>query len=1148
MKDLFTIMDGAIGQVSQSQKNINGVPGITFYFTRKTTVENLPIEVSFVLYQGEIQAVCRQDKNIILEPIMIKEEKYSYGNDIIFDKGRIGELLSSIPIEANEVKTVAVMKTMFGIDLSEIENIDGFEFDKLIYIDRMDMDFNLSDYFEGYMLVLHDISTKSLKLGMFMGTLSSYTYSEYLDELNEIGRNAILDNVTVVNYKNRMTITNSNKYRIEVNIGKYKYDVHRSIYADKHYKKREVSIIPCTLDAGESISFEHEVNQRERTYTLLSNQITPPLEDIFTSDSEKYLSGLEYIREEPFTVELEKVVSPMGVNSPGEFNIISSLFNILKDKNSFAHAIVDYDYDNMGLSIDGRFGTVKISDDDKIKQLIRVGGVGLFLKQAKIIFKTKLRKIYSALGEDILDSQFDYMLADGKVRILSISSVIAYNDIISTPSPALNVNFGFFADYDDVMIKNRHMEYKNTVYKSDMPCKEDKDTAISKILSTSVFQNDCVDFSINDVLKFPSKKIFSGSMYKTFNPEIDDAYAFYQKAAINEISGFSMATVPLSLTSVEIASVEPIVNIRSEDTECFDDFTYDQKEDIGALGMEVSMEDVLSKIKKSVHVFSPKRELVASFNLGLTYDKEWYYCGEDFFPAESIDNDIFTTYLDNEIVSMSRDTETSHRHIYDKKIFFDSMDYTDQYKEQLHDAFRALVVGDINLSTIHDNPGLAYIASHLIDRNSKSFCSFPEMIANAASVIFRNDKSSLNNMMMMPNLFQQMVTDKKSGYSSYVGEQDIHSFGKMREEYKSNYADLKLEDAYDSAYEIGHSVNLVFDKDMLHLAQELVSPHRKNLFGIEFHDFTTTDNIGIEKTTNYDIGGVIYSFAVLFTVKKEIALAIAYDYRTKELKIDNIKNLKIIDFPLLISSFDIFLHDFYKRIEGKKRISLGVYDFDSTSVEMEDELSKTYLLINSSAKTRKPSTRVFAVSVGSLEASIYVEYEKGIQESAMMNSQFENSIELSATLDNSGLQITKGVQLIHIPLEKLELSPSQRLIESGVSIQIYRAQLFLPGRFFGEQLTEVRIEIVGVLSSSRSALNMIGDLLYIPYGQTKKMSSDLGVDYNFALDGRGLQFWKSYPDYTTKIETAEDIDYIMASRETEKLYNINNLVCKIIFR
>ncbi|RLF46370.1 MAG: hypothetical protein DRN17_00590, partial [Thermoplasmata archaeon] len=734
---MIKILDSTVANIEREAKNINGIPGIKFFFIRKTIDTSLPIEISFVRYDNEVHAVCKQIHDGRLDLISIDgRDVWAYKNDVIFDKQEIEDFLDTLPLEVEANTTTTTIADLFGIDISNVATADGFEFDKLIYIDRMDAD-GVHDYFDGYMMTFTDLSTKTLKMGIHVGELMPYTYSDYLDKVNEYGKNRLLSEIIVDNSSSKTTLINNSEFRVKVSVGKYTYIPQRVSFIDKNYIKEDMDSFDIVLEPKEEFTLVHSKNQKTQVYNLLNPIGKPPAGPIYVSDNDQYVDALEFISEEPFTVEFKEVMSVVGANDPDTFITVGAFHDIFQERNIFNRAIVDKRDNHVGLKIHNTHGFVEVSSDEKLKRFIADGSISSFASRIKVAFKAKLRRIYSYLGEDQMNLLVDYSLASTRMRILSLENRIVYNDTISAPLAAFTVTIGLIGSPDEVMTNGSHLEYENVITKKDVPCKNDREQVVRKIMNSELFTSSYLRFNANDVINNPTKKVFSGPPYRTYNGELDDAYEQFQATLRNEINGFSLINSPAVLTSKEFAAVMPSLNMHREFSNgCTEDFVYSVEDNIAELGLEANMEEVLTKMRKVAYIYRKKDEIIATVTLGLTLDEEWYFCGEDFYPADAINTNEFTTYLDNEIVSLHRDMEEGMRPVSDKKKFLDSNDWGEDYKQQMHDAFMAIVVGSIKTSTVNDNPGLRYIVEHLIDTDRKLSFSYNEMFLHARDALY----------------------------------------------------------------------------------------------------------------------------------------------------------------------------------------------------------------------------------------------------------------------------------------------------------------------------------------------------------------------------------------------------------------------------
>jgi hypothetical protein len=739
----------------------------------------------------------------------------------------------------------------------------------------------------------------------------------------------------------------------------------------------------------------------------------------------------------------------------------------------------------------------------------------------------------------------DYSIKSTRYRIVNLQNRIVYNDTISTPQQAFTVTIGVIGNISEILQAGSTLEYTDEVYLDDLPCEADRESVIRKIIGAELFTSSYLKFNVNDVINNQSKKVYSGPLYRTYNGELDDAYEMYQKTLSSEITGFSLVNSNNVLTSEEFAAVMPSFNIQADKSDgCMVDFVEKVDEVIDELGIELSLNETLKKMRTVAYLYRQPEEIIATVTLGMTLDKEWFFCGEDFFPYESIKNAEYTTYMDNEVVSMSRKMDDGFRAIYDKKKFLDSNDWGDDYKQYMHDAFMALLVGSIKTSTIYDNPGLKYIVDHLLDSSKKLSESYEEMIMHARTSVFSKNVESVKNTMLMPNIFEQLIADEKIGYRGYVGDDDVHYFGKLKKEYKINYADLNTSDAYDSAYEIGHTVDTMMNVEAMETGANLYKEYGKFMFGVNIGAWTNIDSIGIDKRLNYVIDGTKYGFAVVMQKNGEDVFAIAYDYKTKELKINNISNLDIVSYPLLLASFDILLHDYYDTLEGYKRVGLGIYDYYSSTLP-EGTMSKQFLLMNNDAKFY-PDRIVLGVTVGAFDSQVRLSRGDSVQTEVVCYAGPNDPYKVSVGMDDNVLTISgDGIETIHYSMETLSNHPSERIVDNGVYIQMYRVDRLLPSKYTNSSLTRANVSVLG---SSRESENGIeGEFRVVDFTELKEITLSENRKIYLALGGNGLIAWLKTQKYSTDPIELVSIDDIMSNKHSEMNIEFFGISTTIVF-
>jgi len=1141
----MTIMDPSIGLIHTETGKVGSVDGVKFYFSRKTVDSNLPIEVSFVRYNGVIHSVCSQlNDGILREDEVSGKPAFLYKNDIVFFKNDIDAMLDNVEETGQEsIEYVGIIEELTGLNLASIANIGSFEFDRILYVDDLDSDIDGS-YFSGYYVLFKDRAIGELTMGVFVGELKNYTYKEFLDIVNGYSKNRVLSEVSVSNNGHTIRLSNSSDFKVELSVTPYSYAVYDAALPSKRFEIEMEEPYIVTLDSQQSFEIVSKNNLREKHYTLLNNKVNPPAGPIFARDTEEYRAALEYITEAPPVVKLEKIKSPAGAVDPSKFIVVSEFHDIFLKRGRFNKAVLDKESSIDGVSVFGDNGTLHISSGDTLNDFIGTGTSNVFVERMKVLFKTKLRKIYSYLGEDVLNLSIDYTKSS-YAKILSMQKRIVYNDTISTPQQAFVVTIGIFGNIKRILEASRHIEYGDVIAEQELPCKSDRDEAVKRLLSVSNYDEYYVEFNANDVINSPTKPVYQGPLYRTYDGEVDDAYSLFISRLNREIDGFSMPVVDGVVSSRDIAEVMPSLNMRRErSSSCRDDFVLSVEEQIAELGLELSVEDALRKLRRVAYMYREPDEIVATVTIGVTLDGQWYFCGEDFWPAESIENKITTTFLDNDVIKVSEIERDGFGFIGDKKIFFDSNDWNDDYKQYMHDMYMAVVCGLLDSPRAYENPGMRYMSEHMFDRRRKLSLSYDEIFTSAKDVIFNPPIEPAKNTLMMPNVFSILLADDKIHMDSYVGDDNVHYVGKERILYVNNYSDFMDEDTYDSAYEVGHSVDVFMNYSMLKNVASLGSSYGKTIFGVNISDFGVVDDISVKKTENVVYGGINYGFELSIYKNNEKTFAILYDYKTKKMAINNIGGHKIVNYPLMLASFDIILHDYYRVLEGYKRVALGVYApyHDDTN----GKISEQFLLTN----------RVYnPVSFSSVHA-IYVSAYEGFKTFGL-DDTFEDEVftvfgadgeeaKVYVSFDGDSVKIVTPAGVEHsVSITTLSNMPFDKITVADVTVGLYRTSNTLPARYEDRMLKMASIKVVGH-ESDATVFAELGDLKVVPFGHSKSFVANDGSKICFALGGEGLVYWKDFGVYTAGQEIALPIDDVVAA-ENELQITIDGTIFAITF-
>lgn len=1109
----YNILDKDISFMYSEIGNTGGVRALKMYFVRKSVETTLPIEISFVMIDEKIHAYAKQSQTGYLEET---ESMYYYNSDISFEKSSIFELLMSIEENSGSSEPISTedFEDIFGIDISGVSGINGMILDRIFHVDKYDIP-EKSSYYDGYYIVLTDAATRSAKVGFMVAEIKPYSLTDYMNELNEYGKTRVLSEVTVRRNSFSTFIKNTSRFRVELKYETYRYDKINIGGVDESYSYAPEKEHILFLEPGEEIEIRNKKVQTTSEYDLFTNPINPSV-GVFGTRSVEATRNSSYIKELPIKIEMLSILPRVSVFEPDRYIMVSSPHDVIINHESFQKAIFDKNVSFDNEEIHGPLGFIKIVDSEKVKEIINDGGALNIIKKASVIFKTTLKRDVNSLSEDYFNFYLDYMTGNSNIKVVDIQKRFVYNDTISTPQMSMFIRFAVYGNMNEIMNNSQHLEYVDNV--KTVACKKDRDALIKKMIGTDLFMSDYMKVPINSVIDTPTKKVYSGPLYKTYDGEIDDAYEMYTESLKKELDGFYMIDSELTLSSSDIASIMPSMNVYAEfQDDCVDDFVYNPKEDIESFGLEYSVEEAIKKIKEVAYAYRVEDEPVSIISVGITTDNEWYFCGEDFFRAKDVENDISTTYIDGELKTIQRESESSIRPVYDKKIFFDDIDFDDSIYGELQDMFLYTVTGFGDRQDINDNPGMKYIAEHLFDSSEKYSFSYDEIIRFKKESLFSSSIKKPVNKILMPDIFSVLMEaeDKKE----YISDSNIHFVGKARRAYKIDYSS-RNNNSKELAYNVGHTITTMIDTDNIKRLSSMFAGSRKSFFGVSFKYEGVVDSVDVKQERQKLVKSEYYDFALSVKSRKTgNGFVMAYDYNTKQYIIDIQGDAYIENFSLLCAVFDIFMHDNYKTLNGFKRKTLGIY-----GVENSNEISDIYLLSNSVKRFYKEN------NIYDIDVYIYdVHFELG-----EFNTIVEKEIQCCERTFGAVVEIINDTLKVRIDgsnekeysLSMISANPAEVIADGEIVIKTKKGKSFIPKMFSSDNIKRA---IVTIDNEKK---------IFIPFGEYQKVSIYDDVEALFAITGDGLLSWKKYVFGNTTTEKLVDIKDCVDAKKTQRRINI----------
>ena len=1114
------IFDSSIKFVSQKALNINGIPTITYYFTRLTKTSLLPIEITAILIGNKVQAYSPQLNKFSLEE---DEAFFYYKNDIAFDKKQLKtKLLTISPIEKNN-NSIEMYKNLFGVDLSEIKGINGLIFDKIVYVQDMPVE-NMSATSDGYIFVFTDQSSNKAKVGFYAGIIRPLKYNEYIERISGVGASNILNNIIISQKAGETIITNQNDLIVKIGVRSSDYDVKTLPYGVKEYTRKITELDPLILRPGQTISIPNATQQKELTYTLYSNPIHYINDTISTADPDTYIQQKDYIQYKPYEFYLKSAGLDIVGDDLSKFFIITpftEVSNIEKAKKFIFNKEKD-----IQINIDSEFGTMKILSTEKLYNITSGGLFNLFVKSNKISTLLTLNENQYTL---------DYSFKGTENIVTQVSRQKVFNDVVSEYMESIVISIATVADYSEFENKNRKLKIEPLI--KDKP----RFAALPYLLKNEKFTDEIFLVDAFDICENKNRKSFAGYIFKSFNRELDSIIEHYLKEQKKAVSSYKFLDYDIEISTADIAQLSPsedIWNVTEIKDSEKNDFTYSVKYHLDDLGYEIALNEALKKLKKVVYAYTPEKEVIATTNVGMTLDGKWYFCGSDFYRAEEIDNPKITTYIDDEIKEYLLNTDDENRFIYSKKVFFGYSNDVQQESETAKQLLLAIATGkSIDSDLLIQNPALNYIMSHLLDSASVTFPKYSDYIKYPVEFLFQPIKEDVKNKFVFPNIF------KKNLYGDFCVS------GIMSSAVKEEMAKVLLNNALDVLnsivkIKINHSTYMVINTSVMKDFSSLFSKSGYRILGIECKKYGFNDIVKFEYSYVEDVivGGYNYTNGYEIVLNGQKVFGIYYNYLTKKMHMSIDDDTIITDYSFVVSMLDALIHYNVNYLEGFKYKTLGEYRAVNEADEFIDEIQSKYLY-SPQFNPVETDFKLIGVAVNYLNNSFFIDMVKGekISETVKLGTyQEENGkekeikISIDVNYDENNLYLKKNGHSISVPLLSLTNIPTESTSYNAFNIIPFKIKRFIPLRHSDKFLKSVGIRV---------SIHDKVEYLFLEFAEIKFFEYNNETVY-ITLNGDGLQIYKKIGNHVSNIETIISIDDLFNGVREASLKDISVNILK----
>ena len=1105
----FKIFDKSVFFVGSKTRKINGIGVAVFYFNRLTKTSMLPIEIIAMDLGKDIMFFCSQLNEFTMTQ---DDKKAAYLNSIIFDKEKTRELLAKVENEQVDNPNTQIFKDIFDIDVSKVEGIEGLTFDRIIYTENFNLK-NSELVADGYIFVFTDMALRKSKLGFFAGNLRNKKYNEFVQELNGYGYSNILNEVTIKQEGNYVTVKNNTRFHIEIQPYMTSYEITPEIYGDNTYKRKKEPMSLLTLRPFESFELHHDISQYNEEYSLIDNIITKGYKnDSFARYSEAYVDQERYVRTKPYEFEIKRVgLEPVLTDDIDDFLLVTGFTTIDKlDDTGYNIIAKDNEKD---FSVKSKLGEIVLIPRDISEHVTPEGMTNRFVKGFSNSMLLRL---------DSSQYAFDYSFRETETFITELSYTLAFNNTTSEYVPSLLVKTSTIADYNDFESQNTKVKIDKKIYDA----RKLKFAALPYLMKSDLFMNDVLMIDLNEISDMDSRPAYGHYIFKSFVKELDDVIEEFMKKRKQAVSNFKFMDFPLEVSSTEISEVSPKSNIWRKDsnTKETNDFVYNVKQHLSDLGYEIALEEALKKLKRSVYVFTPVKNVIATNIFGVSLDKEWYFVGSNWYKKEEIENPKITTFINDKIKEYKVAVD-KYRFMYVKKIFFGYDNDTNEMISYAKAFAECIGMGKpIPSDLLIQNAAIAYIMEHAID-NERSYPEFREVVTYPAEFLNKYKSKKLKNKYVFPNIFRQSYNEKYlPGLYSSARSSELHKY------IKNNALDVL--DSVEKI-EISTSEFLLFDHNALKGLIPLFEGKGYQILGIEDKKYAANAVVDFEFKVAKDIyiDGYGFDFGIEIYIEGERRFGMYYNMTTKKTLLFTAEEVYVIDYAFVVSLFDSCLLYNIDEINGYKFKELGVFQPNKDIVDNK----YIYLPLTNPVES---NYNLYGISINYLNHTFFLNFTdktsetflydlvKGVitKNTAKNQAKSNNSgiISVSAFIDKKkkALVISKQGNSISVPLVSLRNLPTKTILYNTFSIKPYRLTKFLPGIYSDKYLTEVQVKV---------EYNDKVEYTVLKFGEPNWVDMK-GKKVMLSLDGNGISY---------SINVGEHLSDLIQVYSLEEIFNKN---------
>jgi len=1070
----FKILDPSIRFVSSREKHINGIKTKTYYFIRLTRSSMLPIEVTAINTNNDIFFVSFQANSCFLEE---RDNEVYYKNDIVFYKQNIEQILNNIPEEKVD-NDVSVYKEIFGVDFSKIYNSKGLIFDRVIYCEGMKFS-NLSDNLvaDGYIYVFTDIASNKLKFGFFAGNVRPMRFDEYVQSISEYGASNIRKNIVITQKGNEVTIANNTPFFVEMVPYRSYYSVKTLNRGVKEYTRVKEPMSTIMLSPNESFTLHHEIPQKDMTYNMLENPIRYYNGTINTQeDTELYINQKPYIQRLPYEFEIKRVGLDTINEDVSKYFVITG-FGPMNQLKKMKVAVLDKTFDATG-SIITNYGILEF-DTKKLAYLSTPKGLTEeFIKNYSNNMILKIDKNQYAIN---------YTFDGAETFITQIARKEIFNNTVSKYQQFVTIKLATRVDYAQFEEENTKIKIEKHIEKPNY-----KHKVLPYLLKSDAFKSSLVLVDLNEIGDDVSRPAFQDYIFKSYIEELDSVISYYQNKVKRTFTNFKFMDFDLDVSTKDLAQYSPDSNVWNVlDTNETNDFTFKVKNHLDELGYEISLENALRRLKSTMYVYTPVKNVVAVANIGISLDGEWYHFGDNFYRADEVENPKITTYIDGKIKEYLVDTRYSF--LYVKKDFF-GYSKPDASMLELAKAFvRTIATGEpIDENLLIQNPALKYIIDHTID-NERVFPTYDEVIKYPTKFIRRYIADDVKNKYVFPNVFSKKL-NRPYTYGIYSNARANEIYRVTMNNALNALDDIKQLNVVTKAY-------VSIDKEKFQALKGVFVKAKYRVLGVEFLDIEADDIVEfrLDYVRNRIVSGVNMTDGIEYVFNNKTRFGIYYNYQTKKAAIKTDENTKIIDYMFIIALFDSIIHLNRDTLDGFVFSDLGVYDI--ANALYVDKIESKYLYLPNPLPVESENILV-GISINYLNKTIFIDLINNTQVSEEVDlGKLDNkdiSIKIDAKIDGDNLILSKNGNEISIPLLSLTNMPYEHINYNGFTIRPYKVEKFLPLEYREEHLSSLNLKFT-----------KNGDYRYISidFGSVETFEID-GVVYYVTLGGQGVSLFE----------------------------------------